>query len=157
MNASNEVSGKDASTAPQNELRLPSSETATTTTAVIRTLMAYCNIRSWRLTLELSGGCRESMIVAQPTRSRPLERIVRHVSHRSRLRLETKNTATKRHVPSQRRHEAIRPWPAPEGAPASTGAGCTLRNNGMILRTLWRAHQEAEQPIAQASLACTRR
>ena len=34
------------------------------------------------LTPELSGGCRVSMIVAQPTHSRPLERIVRHTPNR---------------------------------------------------------------------------
>jgi len=65
--------------------------------------------------------------------------------------LETKNTATKRHVPSQRRYEAMRSWPALDGAPASIGENCTLRNKGMILMTLWRAHQETERPIAQAS------
>src|SRR6185312_4300261 len=91
----------------------------------------------------------------QPTRSRPLERIVRHVSHRSRLRLETKNTATKRHVPSQRCYEAMRPWPAPDCAPRSNGEACKLQNKVMILRTLWRAHQETERPVAQASPACT--
>ena len=56
-------------------------------------------------------------------------------------------------MPSQRRYEAMRLWPAPEGAPASTGEACTLRNKGMILMALWRARQETEQPIAQANLA----
>ena len=42
--------------------------------------------RTWRsLTPELSGGCRDGMIVAQPTRSRPLERIVRQ--QRTKVRL----------------------------------------------------------------------
>jgi len=47
----------------------------------------------------------------------------------------------------------MRLWPAPEGAPASTGEARTLRNEVMILTALWRARQETKRPIAQASQA----
>ncbi|MHB8744737.1 MAG: hypothetical protein ACYC9L_16690 [Sulfuricaulis sp.] len=40
------------------------------------------------LTLELSGGCRDGMIVAQPTHSRPLERVVRHATRRERTTVQ---------------------------------------------------------------------
>ncbi len=44
MKASYEVRGSEARMAPQMELRFPSSDTATTTTAVMTTLIAYCHI-----------------------------------------------------------------------------------------------------------------
>ena len=44
--ANREVSGKDAKPAPHNELRLASSETATTTVAEIKNLNTYCSIES---------------------------------------------------------------------------------------------------------------
>jgi len=43
-NASSDVSGKDTKTAPQKELRLLRSATATTTNAVTATLATYCHI-----------------------------------------------------------------------------------------------------------------
>ncbi len=42
--ASSDVSGKDATMAPQNELRFPSSATATTVDAVTASLTKYCHV-----------------------------------------------------------------------------------------------------------------
>ena len=54
-NAKSDVRGSEARTAPHSELRLPISETATTTATVMRTFAAYCHIGPLALTFDMSG------------------------------------------------------------------------------------------------------